>query len=461
MRLAFARKRQRMLGLLLVLLLAALVSLRTELSEVQAATARFKTVKGKTYYIHEDGSRHRGWLVLNGKKYYFNKKTGVQLKGWQTNSKGERVRYFSKGKGIMATGFYKDKSGATRYFNPSTGKMVTGWMKDSSGHRYYFKKGTGVMLTGWATVSGKKRYFAKSTGRMYTGWWKDSKGRVRYFDKTSGYMSTGLKKVGGNYYYFSASGYRYQKGFKTIAKKKYYFDLTDGHAHTGWLSLSGKLYYFSQAGVMYRNTTAEIDGITYSFSSYGVATAKTETGTSSNALTISIYDEKNQRTYTVMRQYLTHNGVASGEKSDLDLLAALCESEAGDQGEIGMEAVALCVLNRTIKADKEFPSSVRYVIYQGTTFAQYSVVTNGALEKRLNGQFEDRTAAYSAASKALDIFNKYVTNGTKRKLSGFKTEDFNYMYFMMESYFWKQPLNFEKVKYEEYKDHIFFVDWVS
>jgi hypothetical protein len=34
------------------------------------------------------------------------------------------------------------------------------------------------------------------------------------------------------------------------------------------------------------------------------------------------------------------------------------------------------------------------------------------------------------------------------------------MYFMMTSYFWNQNLNFSKVKYETYKGHTFFVDWV-
>ena len=44
-------------------------------------------------------------------------------------------------------------------------------------------------------------------------------------------------------------------------------------------------------------------------------------------------------------EFLEHPGIADGKVSDLDLLAAVCDAEAGDQGVVGMEAVALCVLN--------------------------------------------------------------------------------------------------------------------
>ncbi len=53
-------------------------------------------------------------------------------------------------------------------------------------------------------------------------------------------------------------------------------------------------------------------------------------------------------------EFLEHPGIADGKVSDLDLLAAVCDAEAGDQGVVGMEAVALCVLNCTIDQYKEF-----------------------------------------------------------------------------------------------------------
>lgn len=435
---------------LLILLILAMVPTK----EANAATAGFKTVNGKTYYIKKDGSKQKGWLTLNKKKYYFDEKTGVQLKGWQKDSKGKYIRYFTSKTGAMATGFLTDSKGNTRYFNKKTGLLTRGWQKIGK-YKYYFTSGSGVMAKGWITNSKKqKRYFNESNGRMVTGLYKTKTGEAYYFDKSTGYMYTGLKKIGSKYYYFSkTTGVRYQKGFGKVSGKRYYFSLKDGHAWTGWLTLDGKQYYFSSKGVMYVNKTAKVGNTTYVFDANGVATPK------SSKTTFSAYDEKNGKNYTLMNEYKTHPGIADGTKSDLDLLAAFCEAEAGNQGLYGMEAVAMCVLNRTIKADKEFPSSVRYVIYEGGSFAQYSVVTNGALLKRLNGQFEDRDLAYKAAAEALETFNNYCLGKGKRKISGV-SKDFRCMYFMMADSFWQQPLNFEKVKYLQYKDHIFFVDWV-
>ena len=66
--------------LLLVMLMAAGFTCHSTSRDVQAATKNgFRTVKGKTYYIDDSGKKHKGWLNLNGKKYYFNKKTGVQV----------------------------------------------------------------------------------------------------------------------------------------------------------------------------------------------------------------------------------------------------------------------------------------------------------------------------------------------------------------------------------------------
>lgn len=439
------RARQWMKGLMLVcLLLAGCAFFSHSATEVQAATAGFKTVGGKTYYIKSDGSKQKGWLTLGKYKYYFNKTTGVQVKGW-LNVNGQKTYYFTSQKGAMVTGWLTDSRKRKRYFDPKTGKLTRGWMKNSKGEKYYFTSGEGIMATGWLKNSkGQKRYFHRTSGVMATGWLKNtSKNISYYFDPETGYMTTGWRRISG---------------------KKYYFSTSNGSMATGLKTIDGKKYYFKTDGSMAVSTTVTVSGVTYIISSTGVATVKTSHSNQnlSNG-NVKVYDTQNSRYYTMVKEYKTHPGIANGKTTDEALLAALCESEAGDQGKIGMEAVALCVLNRTIKKDKEFPSTVRGVIYESMvngTYPQYSVVRDGALLKRLNGNFENRTLAYQAAKKAMTIFNNYVKNGKSRTLTGFKQKDFNYMYFMMNSSFKKQPLTFSKVKYEVYKDHTFFVDWV-
>ena len=439
------RARQWMKGLMLVcLLLAGCAFFSHSATEVQAATAGFKTVGGKTYYIKSDGSKQKGWLTLGKYKYYFNKTTGVQVKGW-LNVNGQKTYYFTSQKGAMVTGWLTDSRKRKRYFDPKTGKLTRGWMKNSKGKKYYFTSGEGIMATGWLKNSkGQKRYFHSTSGVMATGWLKNtSKNISYYFDPETGYMNTGWRRISG---------------------KKYYFSTSNGSMATGLKTIDGKKYYFKTDGSMAVSTTVTVSGVTYTISSTGVATVKTSHSNQnlSNG-NVKVYDTQNSRYYTMVKEYKTHPGIANGKTTDEALLAALCESEAGDQGKIGMEAVALCVLNRTIKKDKEFPSTVRGVIYESMvngTYPQYSVVRDGALLKRLNGNFENRTLAYQAAKEAMTIFNNYVKNGKSRTLTGFKQKDFNYMYFMMNSSFKKQPLTFSKVKYEVYKDHTFFVDWV-
>ena len=429
---------------------------------VSAATKTgFVTENGKTYYINKDGSRQKGWLELNGRKYYFNRTTGVQLKGWAKDSSGKVIRYFTKGAGYMVTGNLKDSKGNIRYFDEKTGLLTRGWRTDAKGYKYYYYSGSGVMATGW--VQDKKlqrRYFSKANGRMLTGWVENSAGNYRYFHPTSGILYVGLQKVGEDYYYFSkTTGIRYEKGFGTVGSKKYYFDKKTGKMKTGWLEEDGKKYYFESSGAMVVNDVRAIDGATYKFDENGVA-SKVDSNYVIDGKYVKVFDAKNNKWYYMEKEFLEHPGIADGTVSDLDLLAAVCDAEAGDQGLVGMEAVALCVLNCTVDKYKEFPSQIRYVVYQGKP-NQYAVVIDGALIKRLKGQFEDRTNAYAAAKAAMAMFNDYINKGTARTLPGFKKKDFDYKFFMTPQAFWAQNLNFSKLEYEQYKGHMFFVDWIS
>ena len=420
-------------------LFIAAIMLGFSATETNAATTYkrgFNIVKEnnkEVCYYYTNGAIVKGkWLTIQGKKYYFDR-YGHQVTGWLYFSATKTKRYLHTilgPKGYLVTGFVMDSKNRVRYFQPKTG----------------------VMATGFTNVNG----------------------HYRYFDPSTGVMSIGSKRIGKYFYYLQNSstvagkGIRYQGGWLTIAGKTRYYDKKDGHAVVGWLSDNSKLYRMDSIGVMLRNTTFTVNGKKYQADKDGVVTEVVElpydeTYTArkpftytSNGGYLTVYDKTNGKYYKMVNEFATDTGVANGNLTDRDILAALCEAEAGDQGLIGMEAVAMCILNRTIKPDKEFPSEVRLVIYQ-TGPRQYST-TMGAVNSRLNGNWNNKSLAYQATDEALKIFTAYRRSGKPRVISGFyNNQDVNFMYFMMSSVF-SSSYSSGGFRYV-YRDHTFFVDW--
>lgn len=239
-------------ALLLFLMFAtAGVTVHVTSQETQAATAGFKKINGKKYYIKRDGSKQKGWMTLNGKKYYFNKTTGVMRTGWVKNSRGQK-RFFHKTKGYLYTGWYKSSSGKKRYFNKKNGYMQTGWL-ELNGKKYYFSKKNGYMYTGFVEdSSGNTRYFSSKSGVMVTKWVSNSKGDKRYFDPKTGIMAKGFKELSGNTYYFYKGSGKMAKGWVKNASKgyQYYFDPKTGVMAVGKKTIGGVAYNFASNGIL-------------------------------------------------------------------------------------------------------------------------------------------------------------------------------------------------------------------
>lgn len=110
-------------------------------------------------------------------------------------------------------------------------------------------------------------------------------------------------------------------------------------------------------------------------------------------------DMRNAATEAVVSEVveqLSNNSPEVGNNfGELDLLAALVWSEAGDQDFIGQRIVADCVCNRASDCHPEWPSTIADVIYQP---GQFEVVANG----RLAQGFANATPEnYEAARLAL------------------------------------------------------------
>ncbi len=275
-------RRLKLTFLLMFLAFAAAGSIALVSTEtVEAATNNgFVTTNGKTYY-YVNGTKVKGWKTLNGKKYFFNKSTGVQVQGWLTYGGKKYYLYKSTtpSKRYAATGWMKDSSGNKRYFD-SNGVMIAGKFYSISGKIYYFSPGTGIMKKNCWITSSKNKYYATSSGALYRNQLVYIKKYTtyRYFGKY-GAMKRGWMEFDDGIRFFrtlstTAKDGLMARGFLKISGKTYYFKSRNGYKLTGWLSLSGKKYYLDpdNDGVRVENTKKTIDGVTYSFSTDGVAT---------------------------------------------------------------------------------------------------------------------------------------------------------------------------------------------
>ncbi len=116
------------------------------------------------YYNH--GNIHKGFLELNGDKYYFdengNMKTGYR--------RIEDSCYYFDSRGVMQTGLV-EVNAKKYYFDEKTGKKLFGHHKIGK-HYYYFDEKSGEMITGFQNQQKKDstiRTYYNEQGQLQTG----------------------------------------------------------------------------------------------------------------------------------------------------------------------------------------------------------------------------------------------------------------------------------------------------
>ena len=234
-------------------------------------TNRFVTVNDKTYFIGADSKAIKGATVIDNIEYFFDEKTGAQVKGNFASNK----KYYNSTTGALVINSYvqvdKDwyyvgndgkrlKGSQTInnvpvYFDPYDGKQAKGvfgndgyfYDKDSGAkidlgtNRYvyindnwYYLNGEGKILKGDQTIDGVQVHFDPYYGNQIKGEFTDSNGHavkansytspVKYYDKNSGALVKGQYfNHNGNWYYANAEG-NILKGEQTIDGVHVYFD---------------------------------------------------------------------------------------------------------------------------------------------------------------------------------------------------------------------------------------------
>ena len=237
-------------------------------------TNRFVTVNDKTYFIGADSKAIKGATVIDNIEYFFDEKTGAQVKGNFASNK----KYYNSTTGALVINSYvqvdKDwyyvgndgkrlKGSQTInnvpvYFDPYDGKQAKGvfgndgyfYDKDSGArvdlgtNRYvqvndnwYYVNAEGKILKGEQTIDGVQVNFDSYSGIQTKGGFVDSNGRViskenyntyerpsKFYDKNSGALVKGQYfNHNGNWYYADAEG-NILKGSQTIDGVHVYFD---------------------------------------------------------------------------------------------------------------------------------------------------------------------------------------------------------------------------------------------
>ena len=234
-------------------------------------TNRFVTVNDKTYFIGGDSKAIKGATVIDNTEYFFDKKTGAQVKGnFATNDKyydgitGALVinNYVQVGKDWYYVGNDGKRLKGSQtinnvpvYFDPYDGKQAKGvfgndgyfYDKDSGAkvdlgtNRYvyindnwYYLNGEGKILKGSQTIDGVQVHFDPYYGNQIKGEFTDSSGYVvkansytspvKFYDKDSGALvKNQYFNHNGKWYYADAEG-NILKGSQTIDGVHVYFD---------------------------------------------------------------------------------------------------------------------------------------------------------------------------------------------------------------------------------------------
>ena len=164
-------------------------------------TNRFVTVKDKNYFIDAKGIPVKGATLIDGKEYYFDNKTGTQVKG--------------------------DFGGNGKYYDTSTGALVTNRYVNVDKYWYYVDA-EGKPLKGSQTINNVPVYFDSYYGRQVKGDFGDD---GYYYDKDSGVRITLEKNryhnINNHWYYVGSNG-KILKGDHVINGVQVHFDKVFG-----------------------------------------------------------------------------------------------------------------------------------------------------------------------------------------------------------------------------------------
>lgn len=86
------------------------------------------------YYLNQDGTQYKGWLLLNNQYYYLLSTTGQMKTGWL---QAEDAWYYLNSDGTMAKDWIQVDG---KYYYLLNGAMVTGWLRIDTDYYYLARR---------------------------------------------------------------------------------------------------------------------------------------------------------------------------------------------------------------------------------------------------------------------------------------------------------------------------------
>ena len=261
------------------------------LSDGTYASGWFKTPNGKWFYFDPESHKMATGYLDNGdgKSYWIDESQGLVHDGWVKDTKGHWLH--TNEDGCLVTGWYRAGDGAWWYFDNNgyaqfgaltnlnhpfyidyskgllydrwvqdakgnwlhtddNGVLATGWFKTKSGYWFYFNQDH-TMKTGILTDRGYTFWLDKKDGLLYNEWVKDESGKWLHTDGNGCLVKGWYHAPNGKWFYFNKDSYQMVTGKLTDDHKDYWLDENAGLLYDRWVQDSqGNWLHTDDNGVL-------------------------------------------------------------------------------------------------------------------------------------------------------------------------------------------------------------------
>lgn len=232
------------------------------------ANAEMKTENGETYYYQESGKKVNGWVLDQGKWYYFNENGEMQKDKTIKDDNGKIYKFDVDGVLILDEEALKkedlelDKmniSGSKNIVNHNTKitydsseaykKSHSEWQK--KGDNWYYYEDDDMKVSTWEKINGIWYYFNDKGIMQKNTTIKDGKGNDCILNADGALTNRSKPEIDISKSIDANKSY----GWKQVGNDWYYIN-SNGDKVAGWVYTNdGKWYYCNKDGVMQKNTT--------------------------------------------------------------------------------------------------------------------------------------------------------------------------------------------------------------